>query len=66
MKMGWRQGRSIRDSHADSLYGMPFVFNVFVCLVSLAILSKCGPSFGQNSCYIQCLVIAASVLANYH
>lgn len=24
MKMGWRQGRSIRDSHADSLYGMAF------------------------------------------
>jgi hypothetical protein len=42
MKMGWRQGRSIRDSHADSLYGIPFVFiYLFVCLVSLAI-------FGQN------------------
>lgn len=48
MKMGWRQGRSIRDSHADSLYGMPFVFNVFVCLVSLAILSRSVASFGQN------------------
>lgn len=48
MKMGWRQGRSIKDSHADSLYGMPFVFNVFVCLVSLAILSRSVASFGQN------------------
>jgi len=26
MKMGWRQGRSIKDSHADSLYGMPSVY----------------------------------------
>lgn len=24
MKMGWRQGRSIRDAHADSLYGIHF------------------------------------------
>ena len=40
MKMGWRQGRSIKDSHADSLYGMPsvyskkyaFFFQLFICL----------------------------------
>lgn len=38
--MGWRQGRSIKDTHADSLYGIPsqltFCLFAFHCVVFLS------------------------------
>jgi hypothetical protein len=59
MKMGWRLGRSIKDSHADSLYGMLFtddlqkpvllilcvVSKLFICLLGkyFSFQRKCGP-----------------------
>lgn len=40
MKMGWRQGRSIKDTHADSLYGIPSQLTLclfaFRCVVFLS------------------------------